>query len=374
MLKDFEEIVCTKEEYYDTFGRFHEVPYYVPAKCYMKEYEWGTATILEDDLDTDFGNSLAVYLDIVNFPPPIVEHIIEEDEGYDAIVEATMNYSKASIFFYSATIPVDYNLELECDKDKLVECIDNVSSWINDYIKYLVKVAEDFLRKNKPEELSEVKCEKCGVTLRKYEYPYHLETHKIEEAKRQLKEIEERIYEGIDEKEYPLAFKYFRSEIDKLITTKLLPVFKDLAEKINQKISEMGIIHLNSNQLYVLNDIQEEIIKNVPKIIRDKFILEMTIIPAVLSNSALDKFINMTVNDQIIERKAYNFSVNVKRKRDRFYVHMYLNDDHIAYFRVDAKTKDKIRSKIAEYIIDEKKVEEITQELYNKVREKIGIK
>lgn len=374
MLKDFEEIVCTKEEYYDEFGRFHELPYYVPAKCYMKEYEWGTATILEDDLDIEFGDSLTVYLDIVNFPPLIVEHVIEDDEGYDAIVEATMNYGKASISFYPGMIPVDYNLELECDKDKLVECVDNVSSWINDYVKYLVKVAEDFLRKNKPEELSEVKCEKCGVTLRKYEYPYHLEAHEIEEAKRQLKEIEERIYEGIDEKEYPLAFKYFRSEIDKLISTKLLPVFKNLAERINQEISEMGIIHINSRQLSLLKDIQEEIIKNVPKIIRDKFILEMTIIPAILSNSALDKFINMTVNGQIIEKGTYNFSVNVKRKRGWFYVHMYLNGDHIAYFRVDAKTKDKIRSKVAEYVIDEKKVEEITEELYNKVREKIGIK
>ena len=372
MLRDFEEIECTKEEYYDDLGKFHEVPYYVPAKCYMKEYEWGTATILEDDLD--LGDSIIVYLNIVDFPPPIVNRVVEEDEGYDSIVEATMDYDKANIFFSSATIPVDYNLELECTKEKLAECVDNVSSWINDYIKYLVKVAEDFLRKNKPDELSEVKCEKCDITLRKYEYPYHLEMHEINEAKRQLKEIEEKIYDGIDENEYPLAFKYFRNEVNKLISSKLLPVFKDLAEKINQEISKMGIIHLNSNQLYVLRDIQEEIIKNVPKKIRDKFILEMTIIPAILSTSALSKFINMTVNEQTIQERSHNFSVNVKRKRGRFYVHMYLNGNHIAYFKVDGKIKDKIRSKVAQYVIDKEKVEKISEDLYSQIKEKIGIK
>lgn len=268
---------------------------------------------------------------------------MEEDEGYDVIIESTMNYDRAHIFFYADWIPVDYNLELECEKEKLVECIDNVSSWINDYIKYLVKIAEDFLRKNKPEELSEVKCERCGDVLKKYEYPHHLEMHEIEDAKKQLKEIKEKIYEEINENDYPLAFKYFRDEIDKLISSKLLPIFKDLAEKINEEIRKMGPIHLNANQLYVLRDIQAEIIKNVPKRIREKFIVEMTIIPAILSTSALDKFINMTVNDQIIQEQSHNFSVNVKRKRGRFYVYMYLNGNRIAYFKINGKIRDKIK-------------------------------
>jgi hypothetical protein len=174
-------------------------------------------------------------------------------------------------------------------------------------------------------------------------------------------------------KRVSIAFKYFRNEVDKLIVVNSA-CFKDLAEKINQEISKMGIIHLNSNQLYVLRDIQEEIIKNVPKKIRDKFILEMTIIQVILSTSALSKFINMTVNEQIIQERSHNFSVNVKRKRGRFYVHMYLNGNHIAYFKVDGKIRDKIRNKVTQYVIDKEKVEKIIEDLYSQIKEKIGIK
>ncbi|AWR98617.1 hypothetical protein [Metallosphaera hakonensis] len=373
MLKDFEEIECSEAEYYDNLGRFHDMPYYVRAKCYTKEYEWGSATISEWDLD--LWDSVTVYLDVVNFPPTIVKRILEDDDldgivdkGYDTFMEATVNYSKANIFFYSYSKPVDHNLELECEKEKLVECVDGVSSWINDYIDYLVKVAEDFLRAKKPEELSEVKCEKCGVTLRRYEYTYHQRDHEIQEAKRQFREIQGRIYE-IDEREYPLAFKYFRDEIDELIVSKVLPIFKDFADKINLEISKRGITYLNSPQLHIISDIQEEIIRNVPRTVREKFISRMTILPSVLSNGGLTKFINMTVNGQIIQGHPHNFSVDVKRKRERFYVHIYLNGDQIGYLKIDDKIRDKIKRMISQYV-DQEDVERITEDLYNKVKEK----
>ncbi|MFP3207757.1 MAG: hypothetical protein RXQ73_03660 [Caldivirga sp.] len=153
MLRGFRRIQCTEEEYYDEFGRELDIPYYVEAECYAKEYEWGTATVSARDLDVAeyFGDLVPVYLNVVGFPPLIVNRITEDNDGYDAVIEATINYGKASVIYDSGSIPVDYNLEIECKKEELVKCIDNVSSWINDYIEYLTRVAEDYLRRSKPE-------------------------------------------------------------------------------------------------------------------------------------------------------------------------------------------------------------------------------
>ena len=303
----FEEFGCSAEEYYDDYGKFHVIPRYKSVRCYQKEYEWGTATIRSLDLDED---EVTVYLNVNDFPPAIVRRINdgsadypELDNAYAHLVDATYHYERANLSFYPDVNPVDHNLELFCEKDELISCVESVSSWINDYIKYLEGKAEDLLRKIKPDELNDVRCPKCGIIMKKYELEYHLAQHEFDEAKEQFNIVSKIInneYTIPDKSEYPLAFKYFEKDIKDLLKIKILPLHKGLADEINKRISEevekRGVLHLNLNQfLYYFMDIPELIIKNVPKEIRKEFILEYTSIRTVLSSSALDKFINLIV-------------------------------------------------------------------------------
>jgi len=380
MKNGFKETECTEEEYYDKYGRYHEMPYYKSAKCYQKEYEWGTATVRSSHLDLD---EVIVYLDVKNFPPIIVERIIdgstdykELDDAYADLVDASYHYEKADLSFYPDSVPVDHNLELSCKRDELISCIENISSWINDYIKYLEEKAEELLRKYKPDELNDVKCPKCGIIMKKYELEYHLEQHEFEEAKEQfykIKKMVEDAYKIPDKSEYQLAFKYFEKDIKDLLKIKILPLYKGLADEINKRISEevekRGVLHLNLKQfLYHFMDILELIIKNVPKEIRKEFILEYTSIPTVLSSSALDKFINLIESDTTIQEiRNPHFTIKLKKKRGMCYVHIYVNEEPIAYLKVDDKIKDKIRNKIAEHLIDPTEIERITEELFRAI-------
>ncbi len=384
MEKGFEEINCTVREYYDDYGRFHEIPFYESAICYQKEYEWGTATISALDLDLDEVSEVTVYLNINDFPPTIVERIIDDPElndAYDELIDATYDYKKANLSFYSDIVPVDYNLELLCKKDELISCVENVSSWINDYIEYLKRVAEGLLRKYKPDELNNVECPKCHITIRKYEYEYHLTQHEIEEAKEQFHVIRRMIsdeYVIPDRAQYPLAFKYFEDDIKNLIKVKILPMYKGLAREINKKIEEKGIstlnLSLNLRQfLHYFSDIPELIIKNVPREIRREFVLEYTNISRILSSSALEKFINIIENEERIpEISNLHFSTKLERKNGMYYVHIYVNGNHIAYLKVDGKIKNKIRNIVAQYLIDPVGIEKITENLYNEIRQKLA--
>ncbi|PLC68079.1 hypothetical protein B7L70_05130 [Vulcanisaeta sp. EB80] len=97
MEKGFEEINCIIREYYDDYGRFHEIPFYESTICYQKEYEWGTAIISALDLDLDEVDEVTVYLNINDFPPTIVERIIDDpelDDAYDELIDATYDYKK----------------------------------------------------------------------------------------------------------------------------------------------------------------------------------------------------------------------------------------------------------------------------------------
>ena len=382
MKNGFKETECT-EEYYDGYGRYHVMPYYKSAKCYQKEYEWGTATVRSSHLDLD---EVIVYLDVKDFPPIIVERMIdgsmdynELDDAYADLIDASYHYEKADLSFNPDSVPVDHNLELFCKRDELISCIENISSWINDYIKYLEEKAEELLRKHKPDELNDVKCPKCGIIMKKYELEYHLEQHEFEEAKEQfykIKKMVEDAYKIPDKSEYQLAFKYFEKDIKDLLKIKILPLYKGLADEINKRIREeygeekrIRGSHLNLKQfLYHFMDIPELIIKNVPKEIRKEFILEYTSIRTVLSSSALDKFINLIESDMTIQEiRNPHFTIKLEKKRGMCYAHIYVNENHIAYLKVDGKIKDKIRNKIAEHLIDPIEIERITEELYNKM-------
>ncbi|EHP71318.1 hypothetical protein MetMK1DRAFT_00001270 [Metallosphaera yellowstonensis MK1] len=54
-----------------------------------------------------------------------------------------------------------------------------------------------------------------------------------------------------------------------------------------------------------------------------------------------------------------NFTIKLKKKRGMCYAHIYVNENHIAYLKVDGKIKDKIRNKIAEHLIDSIEIENL---------------
>jgi hypothetical protein len=73
-------------------------------------------------------------------------------------------------------------------------------------------------------------------------------------------------------------------------------------------------------------------------------------------------------NDEALRElmRRPSFSIRVKRKRGRLYVHLFNNDKQVAYLRVDERLKDKIRMKVAECLEDPEEIETTTEELYRK--------
>ncbi|PSO04611.1 hypothetical protein B9Q13_04135 [Candidatus Marsarchaeota G2 archaeon ECH_B_SAG-G16] len=299
----FREVECNEEEYYDEFGRFHELPRYKSAVCYQKEYEWGTATIskLGEYLD-----DITVYLN-VNLPTAVMRIIDgstdyqELDDAYAELVDASF---KQGFSLSSGTTPDDYNVELDCKRDEFESYIKNLTQYVKDYVEYLRRVAEELLGKHKPDELEDVACEKCGATLKRYEHGYHLEEHEVEEAEEELAAVEKAIEEFKlpERSRYPLAYKHFEVTIKETIRAKILPLYKHLGGEVNRKIGEergvKGEYTLNLKQfLYYFSDTVELIAANVPRELRRDFVEKYTDIRGVLSQSAYEKLLNLLAEE-----------------------------------------------------------------------------
>jgi hypothetical protein len=374
----FREVECNEEEYYDEFGRFHELPRYKSAVCYQKEYEWGTATIskLGEYLD-----DITVYLN-VNLPTAVMRIIDEStdyqelDDAYAELVDASF---KQGFSLSSGTTPDDYNVELDCKRDEFESYIKNLTQYVKDYVEYLGRVAEELLGKHKPDELEDVACEKCGATLKRYEHGYHLEEHEVEEAEEELAAVEKAIEEFKlpERSRYPLAYKHFEATIKETIRAKILPLYKHLGGEVNRKIGEKrgvkGEYTLNLKQfLYYFSDTVELIAANVPRELRRDFVEKYTDIRGVLSQSAYEKLLNLLAEEsteKIEEAQGgeHSFSVGVKRKRGNYYVRVYDNGGRIAYLRVDARLKEKIRRVVGDRLVEPKRIEETAEKLYDQV-------
>jgi len=373
----FREVECTEEEYYDEFGGFHELPRYESAVCYQKEYEWGTATITKRDLELDeYLDDVTVYLnvDLSTTVMRIIDGSLdypELDAAYEDLVDASF---KQGFSLFSGTTPDDYNVELDCKRDEFESYIKNLTQYVKDYVEYLGRVAEELLGKHKPDELGAVRCEKCGATLKRYEYGYHLEEHEVEEAEEELAAVEEAIedFKLPERSHYPLAYKHFEAKIRELISAKILPLYKDLGGEVNRKIGEkrgIGEYRLNLKQfLYYFRDAVELIVANVPRELRGDFVEKHTNIRGVLSQSAYEELLRLLYEEntgKIEEAREYNFSVGLKRKRGNYYVRVYANGEQIAYLRVDARLREKIRRVVGDRLVEPGRTEETAKKLYD---------
>lgn len=372
----FEKISCTEMNYYDEFGRELSMPYYVSATCYEKRYWWGTATVSESDIMFE-DDPVTVYLKVNDFPPRIVRRILdgsadsrELDNAEAELLDVAIDYERADVFLSHYFIPVDHNLTLSCKRNDLINCIENVSSWISDYIEYLKRRAEELLRKYKPDELEEYRCPRCGFLIKNYEREYHLADHEMEDAKEQLNVIKRIISEEYripSRSEYPLAFKYFEKEIMETIKNKILPLYRGVADEINRKIKEKGLENLGVHKLHYLEDIVD-LLKNIPREIRWLVVNEYTNIPHILSSSAYQVFMKAIENDATIKElmRKPNFSIKINMKKGRFYLYMFNNNKQIAYLKIDERLRDKIWRKVAEYLEDPEEIKMVTDELYRK--------
>jgi len=59
--------------------------------------------------------------------------------------------------------------------------------------------------------------------------------------------------------------------------------------------------------------------------------------------------------------------VGVKRKRGNYYVRVYANGGRIAYLRVDARLREKIRRVVGDRLVEPERIEETVEKLYNQV-------
>jgi hypothetical protein len=375
----FERISCTERCYYDEFGRELRTPYYASATCYQKKYWWGIATLTKTDIDLaeDYYDPITVYLQVYDYPPTIVRRILdgsadykELDDAFNELIDSALNYDKADIYLGYGDIPVDHDIELACKREDLIGCVENISSWIGDFMEYLKKKAEELLRKYKPDELEDYRCPRCGVLIKNYEREYHLADHEMDDAREQLREVERIISEELripSSSEYPLAFKHFEREIEEMLESKILPLFRGVADEINRRIEEKGLRHLGVHKLYYLEDIVD-LLKSIPREIRWMVVGKYTIIPSILSNGAYEALMKAIDNDASLRElmRRPSFSIRVKRKRGGLYIHLFNNDKQIAYLRVDERLKDKIRMKVAECLEDPEEIETTTEELYRK--------
>jgi len=375
----FERISCTELCYYDEFGRELWTPYYASATCYQKRYWWGIATLTKTDIDLveNDDDPISVYLQVYDYPPTIVRRILdgsadykELDDAFNELIDSALNYDKADIYLGYDSIPVDHDIELACKRKDLIGCVENISSWIGDFMEYLKKKAEELLRKYKPDELEDYRCPRCGVLIKNYEREYHLSDHEMDEAREQLREVERIVSEELripSSSEYPLAFKHFEREIEEMLESKILPLFRGVADEINRRIEERGLRHLGVHKLYYLEDIVD-LLKSIPREIRWMVVGKYTKIPFILSNRAYEALMKAIDNDEALRElmRRPSFSIRVKRKRGGLYVHLFNNDKQVAYLRVDERLKDKIRMKVAECLEDPEEIEATTEELYRK--------
>jgi hypothetical protein len=350
--------------------------------CYQKEYEWGTATISKLELG-EYLDDVTVYLNVDL--PTTVMRIIDGSTDYqeldDAYVELVDASFKQGFSLSSGTTPDDYNVELDCKRDELEIYVKNLTHYVKDYVEYLGRVAEELLGKHKPDELGAVACEKCGATLKRYGYGYHLEEHEVEEAEEELAAVEEAIEEfKLPERpRYPLAYKHFEAKIRELINAKILPLYKDLGGEVNRKIGEKrgvkGEYTLNLKQfLYYFRDAVELIAANVPRELRRDFVEKYTDVRGVLSQSAYEKLLNLLAEENtgkiekaLGEGVEYSFSVGVKGKRGNYYVRVYANGGQIAYLKVDARLREKIRRVVGDRLVEPGRTEETAEKLYDQV-------
>jgi hypothetical protein len=375
----FERISCTEPCYYDEFGRELWTPYYAPATCYQKRYWWGIATVAKTDIDPA-GNDddpISVYLQVYDYPPTIVRRIFdgsadyrELDDAFNELIDSSLNYDKADIYLDDDSIPVDHDIELTCKREDLIGCIENISSWIGDFMEYLKGKAEELLRKYKPDELEDYRCPRCGVLVKNYEREYHLADHEMDDAREQLRGVERIVSEELripSSSEYPLAFKHFERKIEEMLESKILPLFRGVADEINRRIEEKGLRHIGVHKLYYLEDIVD-LLKNIPREIRRMVVGKYTKMPFILSNTAYEALMGAIDNDEALRELMRRpiLSVKVKRKRGRVYIHLFNNNKQIAYLRVDETLRDKIRMKVAECLEDPEEIEATTEELYRK--------
>lgn len=332
----FERISCTERCYYDEFGRELWTPYYASATCYQKKYWWGIATLTKTDIDLaeDYYDPITVYLQVYDYPPTIVRRILygsadykELDDAFDELIDSALNYDKADIYLGYGDIPVDHDIELACKRKDLIGCVENISLWIGDFMEYLKKKAEELLRKYKPDELEDYRCPRCGVLIKNYEREYHLADHEMDDAREQLREVERIISEELripSSSEYPLAFKHFEREIEEMLESKILPLFRGVADEINRRIEEKGLRHLGVHKLYYLEDIVD-LLKSIPREIRRMVVGKYTKIPSILSNRAYEALMKAIDNDESLRElmRRPSFSIRVKRKRGG-YISTYL--------------------------------------------------
>ncbi|MDT7887756.1 MAG: hypothetical protein RQ885_02130 [Desulfurococcales archaeon] len=375
----FERISCTELCYYDEFGRELRTPYYASTTCYQKKYWWGIATLTKTDIDLveNDDDPISVYLQVYDYPPTIVRRILdgsadykELDDAFNELIDSVLNYDKVDIYLGYDSIPVDHDIELACKRKDLIGCVENISSWIGDFIEYLKKKAEELLRKYKPDELEDYRCPRCGVLIKNYEREYHLADHEMDEAREQLREAERIVSEELripSSSEYPLAFKHFEREIEEMLESKILPLFRGVADEINRRIEEKGLRHLGVHKLYYLEDIVD-LLKSIPREIRWMVVGKYTIMPFILSGTAYETLMEAIDNDEALKElmRRPSFSIRVKRKRGGLYIHLFNNDKQVAYLRVDERLKDKIRMKVAECLEDPEEIETTTEELYRK--------
>jgi len=180
--RGFKTVECVGEEYYDEFGRFREIPRYVTAECLCVSYDWGRACVEYSDLEIlEYLRELDVYAYVNEFPETLIDRVAEvaSDDDIEYLeFRAVSEFGESrgiELMIDRGFIPIDHHLVFSCRFEELVECVENFSKWVHDFLEFINEEGEKILAKYSPQDLELVTCSLCGAVMRRYLLGRHVE-------------------------------------------------------------------------------------------------------------------------------------------------------------------------------------------------------
>lgn len=369
--RGFKTVECVGEEYYDEFGRFREIPRYVTAECLCVSYDWGRACVEYSDLEIlEYLRELDVYAYVNEFPGTLIDRVAEvaSDDDIEYLeFRAVSEFGESrgiELMIDRGFIPIDHHLVFSCRFEELVECVENFSKWVHDFLEFINEEGEKILAKYSPQDLELVTCSFCGAVMRRYLLGRHVEEHEVKEAGEELKLLKKflEMVDGVPdikdlEESFPKAVERHRSEVLELLKRKWLSSrhSEEIAREVSKYLVEGEVIGLHN--FGKLARVYRLLLEGVPDYVLEEFISSKTSLPSILSEGAMRELMRRLKTRTPIregEGCGEDFSVGLVKKEKRnalkIYVVVKCGNQVLASVRLGPMSITKLREELTRKI------------------------
>lgn len=364
MREGFRTVECVREEYYDEFGRFHEIPHYITSECLCNSYEWGRLCVEVPDLEvSDYLSELDVYVHADDFPEILINRVAEvagDDDIEYLEFEVVDNFAEdrgIKVMLDSGLTPTAHHFILSCRFEELIECVTNVSNWMRDLLELINEEGEKILAKYSPQDLELVTCSVCDAVIRRYLLDQHVREHEVKEANEELELLKAflKMINGTPdlkdvEESFPKAVEKRRDEVLDLLRSKWLSSrhAEEVAQKVNDRLKGGGVIGLHN--FGRLAEVYRLLLKEVPDYVLEEFIISKTVLPSILSEESMKELMKRLKTCTPVQESEgcgddFNVYLTKREKKNalRIYVNVKCGDKVLASVRLGPTTIPKLR-------------------------------